>query len=775
VYPVLLAGVCAVAAAQQAPAPEPQTVSPPIDIEFSDQPSWLGLGMNPSHGRVSIDVAVTDEKGNAVTGLTQSDFKLLDEGQPMPLVSFADSSATGPAPGDPPVSVVLVLDEAGMLAAATAQHRPADIADAQSDLEKFLRSDGGRLAHPTTIYCIGTKKVFSEGPSQDGNLLAQMLEMSATMNVATETMSGPGGDMKIGFRPRTRKDTPLMELGAITIEHRRAPGRKLLFWIGPGWGVGLDSASLNNKERLFDYITEFSTRMREARVELFVVTKSTWGDNPQPALRVQQDASSTRSAEDAKGENLSRQMLALKTGGEMTVAGGGLDAMLQPGRNRIPRLIAEHIAVASTYYRLTFDPPRTNTVDEYHKLTVELDQPGLTAHTDAGYYDEPDFYDQPTPATVVTVAQLEQRLEGRQSDSALAGELAGLKLTERLSTPRLEAWLKRMPGNRSREALTALADASVFLRPPADEVLPLPQPDAAAKGITIERVAAFLARQYPRLPDFYALRTSTQYGEPKAKQEQTWKTAQPDRSLGYQLTRADDIYFDHGKETTHEVGAHSPPVFSRRLCGGYAGTMLSTGCSPPTIKVHSPDYLETKGTFGPILDMVLQAATSRGSTFTWSHWEKGPTGPTAVYDYSSPADMHAYGVGFCCLAIDEGEFPFHRMVAFHGELDIDPETGHILRLSVVANLEPRLPLKSSAIMVEYGPVELGGTTYFCPLRSVSIWRQRRVFTLHEWDETFKLYGPFKTVLTDVTFNHYHLAQGQVTILPGFTPVPQQEK
>jgi hypothetical protein len=34
-------------------------------------------------------------------------------------------------------------------------------------------------------------------------------------------------------------------------------------------------------------------------------------------------------------------------------------------------------------------------------------------------------------------------------------------------------------------------------------------------------------------------------------------------------------------------------------------------------------------------------------------------------------------------------------------------SGAILRLTAAANLEPRLPMLSSAIMVEYGPVVIG--------------------------------------------------------------------
>jgi len=157
----LLAVMCAGGAAQPMPVASPGAAAPPASTRLSPEPSWLGPDMNPSEGRIGIDVAVTDAQGNAATGLQQSDFKLLDEGQPMPLVSFAASSANGPASGDPPVSIILVLDEADIPS--------AHFGEAQQALELFLRSNGGRLAHAVTVYRVTTKNVFAAGPSQDGN------------------------------------------------------------------------------------------------------------------------------------------------------------------------------------------------------------------------------------------------------------------------------------------------------------------------------------------------------------------------------------------------------------------------------------------------------------------------------------------------------------------------------------------------------------------------------------------------------------------------------
>ncbi len=728
-------------------------------------PAALAPGMDPSQGRVGIDVTVRDAQGRVVTGLTQTDFKLLDEGQPMPLVTFAASSATAAAPGDPPVSVILVLDDPDLL--------PANRPEAQSDLEKFLRANNGRLAQTVTVYRVTADKLYTTVPSMDGNALADQVASGMNMRTVwkherTAIVRGPTSEAEIMVLPGSdptlphyvvvppRETIALKALGAITVEQRRIPGRKLLFWIGPGWRVDLIPdvvKSAEPMEKIFRAMTEFSTRLREARIELSVANR--WlGREAGKSLLTQGEIDRYVAEGHIEGlnpyYNLALQVLAIRSGGEVLTTDDDLIATAQPERNNIPRLIVEHIAEASNYYRLTFDPPRTEAVDEYHRLNVELARAGLTAQTVTGYYDEPVFYDQPTPATdQVTVAQLEQMLAAKHSDRELADELGGLELTERFSTPRLEAWLKRMPGSRSRQALTEVADASVFLPPPPDEVLSLPVPDLAARRAMLTRVADYLAREVPRLPNFYADRTAVQFGEPRPEQGQTWKTAQPDRKLYNERTTTDHIYFEEGKETT-----------DRQKLKVKEGTQQ--------------DRLETTGTFGPILVLVLKAAASPGGMLTWSRWEKGSAGPAAVFNYVSSPNMRDYEVGFCCLAVDEVNIPFRRRVTFRGEIAIDPPTGHILRLTVKADLEPRLPLKNSSIMVEYGPVVMGGQTYFCPLRSVSISRARLVWEIEEWDMRFKIYGPFKTILNDVTFSGYHLFRAQTTILPGFVPVPQSQ-
>src|ERR1700733_15402579 len=82
-------------------------------------------------------------------------------------------------------------------------------------------------------------------------------------------------------------------------------------------------------------------------------------------------------------------------------------------------------------------------------------------------------------ANRVTVAQFDQILSSHQrdSDADLANRITDVELTERVTTARLLRWETQFPGPRAPLALTALADSSAFLDPPAADQVSMPPPD----------------------------------------------------------------------------------------------------------------------------------------------------------------------------------------------------------------------------------------------------------------------------------------------------------
>ena len=438
--------------------------------------------------------------------------------------------------------------------------------------------------------------------------------------------------------------------------------------------------------------------------------------------------------------NVALQVLAVQSGG------GALQ-----GEGDAADLIGHLAAQANTFYTITFDPPSTGVVDEYHDLKVEVGKPELIAQTRTGYYNEPVYYDQQSAGTEhVTVAQLRDSMSGLRnaSDSEAVRRLKAMDLTERLSSKDLRRWLVTLKGKKARQALTAMADQSAFLTPPAEDTLNLSPPSIADQQQIIQRTVSYVSRTIPILPNLNAARTKILYLEPPHAHGQTWKADLGNHSLDPVIITKAAVHVSKGKEITQEIS------------------------SSVLRKSYEDRSLHTEGAFGPILASVLVAVAGSRSKLQWNRWEKGDHGSLAVFRYNIPGGTPTFHVGFCCLAVDDGQFSFETDAPSFGEMTVDPTTGAILRLTIQADLAWRLPLHRSDIMVEYGPVILGERSYICPILSVSISRSRSLVEVSEFGEKFKVYAPFETILSDARYENYHLFRSSSRVLSGFSEPPE---
>lgn len=249
--------------------------------------------------------------------------------------------------------------------------------------------------------------------------------------------------------------------------------------------------------------------------------------------------------------------------------------------------------------------------------------------------------------------------------------------------------------------------------------------------------SAYLSTTIRKLPDLFARETTVRYQETPMYRE-------GGTSVKYQPLHATDSW------TT-----------SVRYRNGFE----IAEAKPPRRKPKDFE-LTTYGVFGPALNGVLDA---NSGGLTWERWEQGSSGRVAVFRYIIPADKSLYEVWLCCLPDGDGSEAFRRYAGYHGEIAVDPKSGAILRLQFQVDLKSTTPLSRSDIMIEYGPVEIGGQTYICPVRSVSIVRGRSVRVLMDWDESFMAYGPYATMLNDISFDRYHMFRSESHVLPGFTP------
>jgi VWFA-related protein len=681
-----------------------------------------------AEGRIHLDVMVTDAGGSPVSGLQPQDFTLLDDNHRQKILSFQSFDGVTARP-DPPVEVVLVID--------TVNNGFVELGYIREGVESFLRQNNGHLAQPVSIIVLTIDGFQAQKqPSTDGNALASMVHQIKPSIRHTGVYTFP---------------ISILSLAHFAQEETGIPGRKLIVWPGPGWPVPapirdtFTEQDERDRRAHFDLIVRLSTALREARIALY-------GGYARADFYARDYLKGVKKVSDVDGRNLSMEVLALQSGGRGELSYMNKDSDLQDQLNHF-------VSEANNFYTLSFNPPAAHRADEYHDLKVVIDKPGLTARTNTGYYDQPEYF-QPeqapmapsvadekeiVPAFVrwrISVGQLAQVLKDDRgkSDSDVARQLSGMELTERLSSTGFVDLQSCLPGRRSREALVALFDASSFLALPADEIPAFAAPNFDEQRRIVALAVDDLGNTLKKLPNFYATRTTVRYDDTVERQDQAATTSGPFRVVGN--SSATVLYRD--------------------------GTEVANPLSTKARKADTEEKgLQTRGTFGPILSTVIVDAAH--SVMTFSHWEQGADGRIAVFRYAVPKEKSHYEVAYRSFQGEDQSLDFQQRSGYHGEVAIDATNGSILSLTVEADLDPGLPIVLADIMVEYGAVDIGGKTYRCPVRSVSLSTARRIVVTRDRITTSTSYGANIRRLNDVTFGQYHVFRSEMRILPAYEP------
>ena len=332
-------------------------------------PAANATATGPVRSRISLDVLVTDKSGKPVGALEPPDFSILDNNQPRKVLSFRRTDGTLGNKFDPPVELIVVLDAVNMDYHGVTLMR--------LEVEKFLRQNDGHLALPTSMFVFTSEGLKIQPlPSKDGKSMATMLDQTTGTVRAMGTAAG-----SIGQSEQFLMSTQTLK--GIADHEAVKPGRKMLVWIGSGWPLlaGRQFTQSNEgKQRHFDSIVEMSRKLREARITVNGIYTMTGAADK---FLYEAYLKGVKTPKQADAGNLAMQVLATQTGGRV----------LEPS-NDIAGQIAKALQDVGEYYTLVFEPPPAAEANEYHDLKVQVAQPGLTAHTSTGYYNQPEAQQQ---------------------------------------------------------------------------------------------------------------------------------------------------------------------------------------------------------------------------------------------------------------------------------------------------------------------------------------------------------------------------------------------
>jgi VWFA-related protein len=316
--------------------------------------------------QINLDVVVTDRSGKVISGLQQQDFSVFDNKHPSNILSFR--AVSGAAEAADPVEVILVIDQVN-----TGFDR---VAYERDEVRKFLKQNGGQLAHPVSLVFFSDQGTQIQGkPSRDGNGLATALDQNQNSLRITRRSQGYWG-------AQDRLQLSLKTLSSLASAEADKPGRKMVIWISPGWplltGPRIQLSS-GDAKGIFNSIVQISTALRQAGITLYSVDPLGLADSG--GLRT------TYYEEFLKGitgpshvdlADLALQVIATQSGG-----------LVSFGSNSVVAGIDRSIADLSAYYVLSIQGAPADKPNEYHEVAVKVAKPGLTVRTRAGYYAQP--------------------------------------------------------------------------------------------------------------------------------------------------------------------------------------------------------------------------------------------------------------------------------------------------------------------------------------------------------------------------------------------------
>jgi VWFA-related protein len=320
----------------------------------------------------------------------------------------------------------------------------------------------------------------------------------------------------------------------------------------------------------------------------------------------------------------------------------------------------------------------------------------------------------------MTVAQLEQLLSaesgGHKTDAEIARKISWAELSERLTETTLARLNQQVRGgSAAATALLLLADRSAFLDPPGNEVPSTLAPDAATQQHLLAAAQRFALETLPRLPNLLATRRTFSFDD---SPQEGPKGGYAER-MGMHLIGSSqaEVSVSNEKENVSIKTAPGKPG---------PGASYATG------------GLMTWGEFGSAL-LIILSDSAQGKT-TWSHWEKTSAGMMAVFHYEVPKSASHYEIDTSVEEIqtsgesmrwagnrarDAGAISkWNRTIRvkpdYQGSLWVDPATGTITRVTLIADLRGNPKFERGAVLVEYGPVQIGEKTLICPVRSLAL-------------------------------------------------------
>lgn len=328
------------------------------------------------------------------------------------------------------------------------------------------------------------------------------------------------------------------------------------------------------------------------------------------------------------------------------------------------------------------------------------------------------------PGWAMSIDQLVQFLQssaefirkGQMTDKQVAGYLTSAKLDQRLDDRTVEEIEGRVQlGPKTIAALKSLETRTASLAvgsglQPAAKPQPIPPPSAEEQAAILNDIREYALNYSKSLPDFICTQVTRRYG-----------AARPG-------TR-------YGGSTDSDPSWHALDTLQIRL--SYFQQKEQYKVILVNNTVVNQDYQKVGGSksfgeFGSMLREIFEPATQ--AHFEWDHWGTLRRQRVMAFQYHVSKENSQSSIG-----VDDGKL--HIITAYHGLVEVDPQTHVVLRVTTIAEGIPAdFPVRSAEDVLDYDYQDLSGHTYLLPFKARVLMSDSE--TVQKIDEEFRLYRKY---------------------------------
>jgi len=378
---------------------------------------------------VLVDVVVRD-RGKPVEGLRQTEFQVLEDGQPQTITVFEEHKGTdvqdaAEVPVLPPhvygdfpkyritsAANVLLLDalntplnDQGYARAQMLKYLrtiPPGTEIAVFTLASRLRMVSGFTTEPGMIEeALSLRKTPTQKSAMtpSGGLAEKQIDAAMTAGIPEirQEVNAFRQDMQ-AFQEVQRMDITLGAFSELARYLSTVPGRKNLIWVSGGMSGALDPdlsrMSAPQAARYAAAVRTVNAELTRARVAVYPVDAralmALTDSNPANVVAPTEQMTLSADLQAARGEAMNNDVTIPRQWGEsqeemkLVATDTGGEAFYNT--NAVGRAVEEAIADGSNYYTLGYAPPDGRKEGAYHRITVGLEEGKYELEYRRGYY-----------------------------------------------------------------------------------------------------------------------------------------------------------------------------------------------------------------------------------------------------------------------------------------------------------------------------------------------------------------------------------------------------